>query len=1211
MDGMLLSGMIDRSIVACYCVLLIFFVRLFLKRINRKYCYYLWMVVFLNLCIPFSIVSSFSLIPQRIAEFSVESGEDVNPELPEKINTVQNNVFFSDNAPVIQDREGIDVLPNEESERAENQETKRADIFSKEFLFVWGERIWILGIVLLGMKSVFAIFQLNRKIRKGHSQVLDVKERIAVLQDLASPILWGFLSPVIYLPKDLEEEERVYIIEHEKCHRKRKDYLVKPVLYAITVIYWFHPLVWMAYHLCCEDMEMSCDEMVLEKAGKNIRKEYANSLLKYAAKQNGFLLHPLTFGEPSVRSRIQYILKYKKKSVSVTVAAMVVAAVVGIGLILRPADESGSEEIVTENMDTEILLEDDTRAMADRKPAKSGIVLDETVETIIVNNGGEIIQVDKHILNHNGEIIQADRNRYYMGEKPLYTNGEFLYRTNTDGEGADHIWQYEMDQSSAREITSGTIVGMSENNKVLYYLKQEEGEEPSFWSYHTESKAMHKMYEGEDSYLAFDDEWVYHYGKTNAGVYINRNRLDKLEEEENLLGTSLDADEISCFYVTDSHLLFAAGVYEGSGGYFYGDFYSFNLETKKLVQKHLTDADSFAVFDGKIYYSKYSNEGNGESGLYCADFNLNNETLIGESMEFVKGVEDKNRMLVSKHGRLLSVSPDGKEEICIYDAPEQGWDLEEYDKLYFKDVNVIDDEVFACVEQWGYREGNGWRDSLIASQKYKMLLDGSKSFIWSWGTEEMDQETVETLDDFSNPMPGQPCDRPEEAGWNLQNVTDVRNDFFRLPLEPEEEKKDATYLLGKTENYTLYGKGDYETLLLECGGKYSEITYFYASNYMDPLQLFETDIDYDGKTELAIKFRLQMGTGISIDTFLLADFGKDNELYVHQYLAEEFTKQLAEALSFEKTEDGVQAKVNGKNAGPMMENMEGRGAFHEAGVGAIMHFYYDNMENEIRLSGDILFFADGVTYETNGNDVTSKVNWDGEKFFLSDFTSRNRYLEEQVEGDLSQFYGMNLYDVNVHYDASKMNQETMTISAEVLKTEADRNYEDVEIQLKRAKDSYVSGWEIEGILSKSPRTQKTTISFVVEGLKEEVPVILYKGRDYSIYIPEEGWKMTATDIWESVHNEKVKLQIMDYGGESVEDFREQLLEEGYSLDDYNSVKLTKYASEEAIIQNVRIFKFHDKIKGIFYSYPVEAEEGFGTRLERIVSTFGWEGEPML
>ena len=44
-----------------------------------------------------------------------------------------------------------------------------------------------------------------------------------------------------------------------------------------------------------------------------------------------------------------------------------------------------------------------------------------------------------------------------------------------------------------------------------------------------------------------------------------------------------------------------------------------------------------------------------------------------------------------------------------------------------------------------------------------MLLDGSQSVIWSWGTEEMGQETAETLDDFSNPIPGQPCERPGEA----------------------------------------------------------------------------------------------------------------------------------------------------------------------------------------------------------------------------------------------------------------------------------------------------------------------------------------------------------------------------------------------------------------------------------------------------------------
>ena len=1209
MGGLLLSEIINRSVIAWYCVIVIYLVRLFLKKISRKYCYFLWLVVFLNLCIPFSVVSSFSLIPQKLMEFSVEekASEQPKPEMTEDSiagEKEQNMVVFEGGTSYEEERKEVFT----EAEVPGKQEAERDSIgvSSKVFWLIWGERIWILGIFVLGCYSLWETFRFNQSLKKEKSTLAEGEEHIRIAPNLSSPVLWGFFSPTIYLPQDLEEGEKIYIIAHEKYHRKRKDYLVKPIIYIITMVYWFHPLVWLAYHLCCEDMEMSCDEAVLEKAGSNIRKEYAHSLLKYAAKQNGFLLHPLTFGEPSLRSRIEYILRYRKRNVYMTAATVIVAATVGIGLILRPVEDFGSGEEIAENTGTEVLVDDDTRAMTDRKPGKNGAVLDETVKTIILNNGGEIIQVNRHTLNNDGEIIQADRNRYYMGEKPLYTNGEFLYRTNTDGEGTDHIWQYEMDQRSGSEITSGTIVGMSKNDKVLYYIKQDEGEETSFWTYYTESKAMHKMYEGEDSYLAFDDEWVYHYGKTDAGLYINRNRLEELEGEENLLRTPLDAEEISCFYVTDSHLLFTAGAHEGSAGYFYGDFYSFDMETKKLVQKHLTDDDSFAVFDGKIYYSKYSNEGNRGSGLYCADFNLNNETLIGESMEFIKGMEEKNRMLVSQHGRLLSVSPDGKDEICIYDALEKGWDIEEYDKLYFKQVNVIDNVVFACVEQWGYRDGNGWRDSLIASQKYNMLLDGSQSIIWS--AEDMEQETKKTLNDSSNPMPGQPCDDPQNAGWNLQNVTDVRNDFFRMPLEPEEGTEDKTYLLGKTESYILYGKGDYETMLLECEEKYSEITYFYASNYMDPLQLFESDIDNDGKTELAIKFRLQMGTGISIDTFLLADFGEDNELYVHQYLAEEFTKQLAEVLSFEKTKDGVQAMVNGKNAGTLMANMEGRETFKTATLGAAMHFYYAGIQKEIQLSGDIMFLTDnvGAIYDTNGNDVTATVNWDGEKFFLSDFTSKNRYLEEQVESDLSQFYGRNLYDVNVNYDSSKMNQEVIVIGAEVLKTETDSGYEDVEIQLKRERDSYVSGWEIEGIESKSPRTKKTTISFVVEGMKEEVPVVLYKGNGYSIYIPKEDWQMTGFEYWKSVDNENVELQIMDYEGESVEAFREQLLEDGYSLDGYGSVKLTKYDSEEAIIQNVRIQKFNDRIKGIFYSYPLEAEEGFGTRLERIVSTFGWE-----
>ena len=126
-----------------------------------------------------------------------------------------------------------------------------------------------MGIFVLGCYSLWEAFRFNQSLKKEKSKVVDGEEHIIIALNLSAPVLWGFFSPTIYLPQDLEEGEKTYIIAHEKYHCKRKDYLVKPIIYMITIVYWFHPLVWLAYHLCCEDMEMSCDESVLEKAGSN------------------------------------------------------------------------------------------------------------------------------------------------------------------------------------------------------------------------------------------------------------------------------------------------------------------------------------------------------------------------------------------------------------------------------------------------------------------------------------------------------------------------------------------------------------------------------------------------------------------------------------------------------------------------------------------------------------------------------------------------------------------------------------------------------------------------------------------------------------------------------------------------------------------------------------------------------------------------------
>ena len=83
----------------------------------------------------------------------------------------------------------------------------------------------------------------------------------------ALPLSWGSEAEDLH-PVPAYGEERMMILLHEQCHIRRKDHLVKFLAVLILSVYWFHPLVWIAFRCMSADMEMSCDEMVLERLGE-------------------------------------------------------------------------------------------------------------------------------------------------------------------------------------------------------------------------------------------------------------------------------------------------------------------------------------------------------------------------------------------------------------------------------------------------------------------------------------------------------------------------------------------------------------------------------------------------------------------------------------------------------------------------------------------------------------------------------------------------------------------------------------------------------------------------------------------------------------------------------------------------------------------------------------------------------------------------------
>lgn len=500
MDGTLFLKALQMSLTASYVFCVVWIAGLFLRKIARKYCYYLWLVVFLNLCIPVSIYSNFSLIPGMIRQQAetitkdLKETEEAFEEVqdPEKMVLIQNTLRREYDQSVFGDLQGQST----DSDDADI-ETNTGISFHKYLPLA--EKIWIAGILGLGMYSIAVSVKFQRRLNRSKKEFWDKEAGIVEVKRLSSPFVWGFFSPKIYLPAGMEDEEREYVLRHEKYHRKRKDHLVKILLYGITVIYWYHPLVWLSYHLCCKDMEISCDEAVLERADKNIRKAYAQSLLKFAAKQNHYVFTPLTFGEPSVRSRIENVLKYRKKGIALSAVAVVVTLLLGIGLTTQPKETDAKEQATIE-------------------PADS-------LKLKVYNNGGEVIKVGSNL--------------YYdsYGEG-FYSDGRYLYGTQSYEDGSpSKIYRYELDGSGYKRLAEGRITGMSEDRKLLYYILGE--------------------------------------GTEEAGSGVFAGVLDPATEETRILSVfhGFSMEEITCAYGNEQGVFFAAGSYEGSAGYYYGNFY--------------------------------------------------------------------------------------------------------------------------------------------------------------------------------------------------------------------------------------------------------------------------------------------------------------------------------------------------------------------------------------------------------------------------------------------------------------------------------------------------------------------------------------------------------------------------------------------------------------------------------------------------------------
>lgn len=342
--------LLHNSIAVCVVILTVFAVRLFLRRAPKKYSYILWAIVGIYLLCPIRLsspISIYSLINNVSDTFLEHHSLPLNAK-----NFADKNKTYNEKNQKTKDSnkskfDNVSSTNKNQKTKQNQNNTAGTENISQSLTVTTTAYIWLFGCIVLLVRNLFLIWRTNQTVLMAIRR----KDNIYESEYISTPFVLGIVRPKIYIPFNLSEQEREYILKHEQYHIRRKDQIIKICAYILCVIYWFQPLIWFAYFVMVRDMEMSCDEYVLKNSKSDIRAAYSTSLLKLATKTEDFNAGLPAFGESDIRKRVKNIMKFNAKKKWVSVVAAIAVVIVGVSCLTKAAvktDANKPDKIIAE-----------------------------------------------------------------------------------------------------------------------------------------------------------------------------------------------------------------------------------------------------------------------------------------------------------------------------------------------------------------------------------------------------------------------------------------------------------------------------------------------------------------------------------------------------------------------------------------------------------------------------------------------------------------------------------------------------------------------------------------------------------------------------------------------------------------------------------------------------------------------------------------------
>jgi len=397
--------LVNMSISAGWLVLAVLALRLILKKAPKWVHVLLWGIVAFRLICPFTIESALSLIPST-QTISPEIMMDWTPEIStgiEPLDQVVNPVISTSFAP-----------------------EPSASANPLQILIPVTANIWLLGVLAMLLYTAVSYISLRLKLRTA----VILRDNIFQCETVHSPFVLGILKPRIYLPYTVGGVNLYHVMAHERAHIRRKDHWWKPLGFLLLSVYWFNPLMWVAYVLLCRDIELACDEKVIAQLGNDQRADYTQALVACSVNRRRLAACPLAFGEVGVKERVKSIMNYRKPAFWVILLALIACAAVAVCFLTDPVDPA------------EDALETDGMVM---HQTSFPYATEDGYYLLIGTDGVKEIQVS--LPDSGGGVVNADGSLFEKGEK---------------------VWLEHL--QNVTDLRGLSITALGEDGEVLYGL---------------------------------------------------------------------------------------------------------------------------------------------------------------------------------------------------------------------------------------------------------------------------------------------------------------------------------------------------------------------------------------------------------------------------------------------------------------------------------------------------------------------------------------------------------------------------------------------------------------------------------------------------------------------------------------------------------------------------------------------------------------------